>query len=107
MQRRSVQDRRAAKGGLLPETCMPRFYFDLDASDLDGAGAVDKAGTEFPDVEAARRAALQFLPDYAGDRLRSHMDYQSLHLHVRDESGQAVYRVRLVMQAELPNVGLS
>ncbi|MGV7031024.1 DUF6894 family protein [Methylobacterium symbioticum] len=80
---------------------MPRYFFDLDAPDMAGHTAfTDLTGTEFPDVEAARRAALQFLPHYAGDALRPVRDQHTFNLQVRDESGDIVYRARLVLNGQ-------
>lgn len=52
---------------------MPRYFIDTS----DGQRPlIDNVGQEFPDAEAARRAALDALPDMARDELRS-QDFRS------------------------------
>lgn len=81
---------------------MPRYFFDFDDDVPEPTAHEDWDGLELADEDAARRAALAFLPRYAGDRLRSDLDHQALDLQVRDERGQSVYRVRLVLHGECP-----
>ncbi len=89
-----------------PRPRMPCYFFDLsfDAPVMFGPDAGrDQIGTELPDVDAARRTALEFMPRYAADIFRSDLDHQTLRLQVRDEDGQIVYRAMMLLSGERPD----
>lgn len=72
---------------------MPHYYFDTD----DGSYAVaDESGLDFPDQEAARRAAVSALPDMARDRIPNG-DNRTFSVRVRDEHGNTIYSASLAM----------
>ena len=68
---------------------VPRYFFHLH-NDVD---ATDEEGREFPDVEAARRAAEEDARQMAGESARAgHID-KAHYIEVFDEAGTALFRV--------------
>ena len=75
---------------------MPRYFFDTNDGDMF---AEDDEGLEFPDSEAARRAAVAALPDLARDKLPDG-DRRDFTVSVRDEAGMIVYSASLNLNGE-------
>lgn len=75
---------------------MPHYYFDTD----DGSHLCeDDSGLEFPDEQAARRAAVSALPDMARDRIPNG-DERTFSVRVRDETGNTIYSASLAMKGQ-------
>lgn len=73
---------------------MPRFYIDSS----DGAvPIIDNEGSEYPDAQAARKAALSLLPDMARDEMPDG-DERTFSVSVRNNSGRAIYSARLALK---------
>lgn len=70
---------------------MPRYF--IDSSDGDYTD-IDKEGIELADDVAARRVALDALPDMARDKLPDG-DERSFEVRVRNASGAVIYRASL------------
>lgn len=81
---------------------MPRYFFDLDAdTQLPATAGLDDVGIELADAEAARQAALRFLPAYAQDQSCAEpIEHRCFNLQLRDEAGRIFYRVRLVLDGQ-------
>jgi hypothetical protein len=62
---------------------MPRYYFEL----ADGGRESDDRGTELPDLDAARLAAIVFAGEYISDHPEVVVDRRSLRVLVTDEAG--------------------
>lgn len=75
---------------------MPRYFFDTDDGDFR---CVDDEGAELPDMEAARLAALDELPDMARHKLPDG-DRRTFSVRVRDEAGIAIYVATLDLVGE-------
>lgn len=73
---------------------MPRYFIDTP----DGQRPlIDNSGQEFPGAEAARRAALDALPDMARDELPNG-DRRTFAVSVRDASCRAIYSAKLMLE---------
>ena len=80
-------------------TPRPLYFFDVD----DGDRTIrDDTGTEFPDVEAARTAGMEILPEVACDRLRDNERF-IFTSNVRDEDGEVVFRAVMSLVIERLN----
>lgn len=78
---------------------MPRYFIDTS----DGQRPlIDNVGQEFPDAQAARRAALDALPDMARDELPNG-DHRTFAVSVRDTSGKAIYSAKLMLEGHWHN----
>lgn len=71
---------------------MPRYFFDIHDT---GKIEKDDTGTEFPDLEAVRKAAMKTLPDIARQEIPKDGDQRSFVVLVTDEDGQPVYSATL------------
>ncbi len=79
---------------------MPRFFFDT----YDGEFfAPDHEGQELADIQAAKLVAQDALPDMASDKLPDGSDQRVFIVRVRDEAGQVVVQVSLMLIAEYPS----
>lgn len=72
---------------------MARFFFD---SVKNGRSFSDDEGSELADAEAARLAALEFLPELLQHRppLRDGSTYE---VSVRNDAGRSIYRASLTI----------
>ena len=70
---------------------MPRYFFDIH----DGGSTRDDIGTECADDEAARKIAIQTLPDIARDEIPKDGDRRQFVALVTDEDGRAVFSATL------------
>ena len=70
---------------------MPRFFFDI----RDGFVTHDEDGTELPNVEAVRKAAMDLLPQVAADEIPADGDRRHFTVLVTDEGGHPVYSATL------------
>lgn len=77
---------------------MPRFFFDTYDGDLF---VPDNEGQELEDLEAAKAAAEEELPQMAWDGLPDG-DQRTFIVSVRDEAGQVVLRAALSLFVEYP-----
>lgn len=68
---------------------MPCFYFDI----LDNKKTADPEGQEFPDLAAARAAALACARDMAAADVRAGHVFLRHGIVVRDEGGDALFTV--------------
>lgn len=75
---------------------MPRYYIDTDDGDFED---IDGEGYELPNAEAARKAAIDALPDMARQKLPDG-DRRVFAAQVRDESGAIVYVATLTLVGE-------
>ena len=75
---------------------MPRYFFDTDDGDRSHR---DDDGLDLPHPEAARRAALDALPDMARDKMPDG-DRRTLVAAVRDERGTVVYSATLSLEGD-------
>lgn len=73
---------------------MPRFFFDI----VNGALMVDDAGTEFPNVHAARDAAINVLPAVAREEIAAGHGHEVVVL-MRGETGRALFTASLTLTA--------
>lgn len=73
---------------------MPRFF--IDTSD-ESVFIQDKDGQDYPDVEAAKNAAVAALPDMARDRLPDG-DARNFLAIVRGEDGSMLLQASLTMK---------
>ncbi|MGF7055696.1 hypothetical protein GGC47_004909 [Bosea sp. OAE752] len=73
---------------------MPRF--NIDSSD-GAVPIIDNEGSEYPDAQAARKAALSLLPDMARDEMPDG-DERTFSVSVRNTSGRAIYSARLALK---------
>ena len=73
---------------------MPRYFIDTDDGDIAHG---DSDGHDLPDAEAARRAALDALPDMARDKLPDGDD-RTFTATARDEQGAVVYVATLILK---------
>jgi hypothetical protein len=80
---------------------MPRFFFDIDDGESREA---DSRGSELPNAQAARNAAIAILPDVAREELPDG-DRRTFMCKVRDESGNVVFIATLSLVAEWINRG--
>ena len=76
---------------------MSRFYFDFDDH---GGTTIDTDGEEFPDIDAAKREALEALGDAARDFARLGAE-DRLSVRIRDAEGailevSATFETRLI-----------
>jgi hypothetical protein len=71
---------------------VPLFFFDVQDS---GKVQKDGTGTELPDAEAARTAAMRFLPDIAREEIPRDGDQRAFVVLVTDEDGRPVYSATL------------
>jgi hypothetical protein len=85
----------SALSACFTEFAMPRFFFDIQ----DGGLTVDDVGTEFPNVHAARDAAIRVLPDIARDYIAPHAD-REISVLMRNEAGQEVFKASFSLRAE-------
>ena len=69
---------------------MPRFFFDI----RDGHSTVDDVGSEFPNVHAARNAAIKALPEIARDQIGSGCS-REVSILMRDEAGRNLFAASL------------
>lgn len=74
---------------------MPLFFFDIQ----DGQLTADDVGSDFPDVHAARDAAIRVLPDIARHEMGLGESRQVAVL-MRNEAGQAVFAASLIISTE-------
>lgn len=72
---------------------MPQYFFDFDDGCLL---AVDQKGRNLSGDEAARRAALDTLPDMARDTL-ARSDHRTFGVTVRNVEGAVVYTATLTL----------
>lgn len=70
---------------------MPRYFFDIH----NGGPRRDDTGTECADLDAVRRAALQFLPDLAREEIPKDGDRRTFTVLVTYEDGHPVYSATL------------
>ena len=75
---------------------MPRYFFDTDDGDRSHR---DDDGLDLPHPEAARRAALDALPDMARDKMPDG-DRRTLVAAVQDERGTVVYAATLSLEGD-------
>lgn len=75
---------------------MPRYFFDINDGEKESR---DDIGYELPDAEAARRAAIEVLPDIARDVLPDG-DRRDFTSSVRTEEGQTIFQAKLSLVAE-------
>lgn len=75
---------------------MPRYFFETNDGDVI---CRDDEGQDLPDAEAARKAALEALPDMARDRIPDG-DHRVFVTTVRDERGATVYVATLLLKGE-------
>ncbi len=73
---------------------MPRYFIDTDDGDTSHR---DVDGHELRDDEAARKAALNALPDMARDKLPDG-DHRTFKVMVRDERGTVVYAAAMTLK---------
>lgn len=75
---------------------MPKYFIDTDDGDLH---IKDEEGLEFFDLEAARDAAQQVLPDMARQKMPDgeQRDFRAV---LRDEHGLVLYIVTLSLKGE-------
>lgn len=71
---------------------MPRFF--IDTSDGDTLSR-DQEGEEYASAEAAREAAIGYLPGIA-DAMLPDGEHRTFRSIVRDEAGTTIYEARLV-----------
>ena len=74
---------------------MPRFFFDI----TDGGLILDDVGTEFPNVHAARDAAIKVLPDVARDEIGEGQSREIMVL-MRDDADKALFTAALTLTAK-------
>ncbi len=72
---------------------MPRYF--IDSSDGDDTD-IDKEGLELADDAAARKLALDALPDMAREKLPDG-DERTFTVSVRDAGGRVIYRACLAL----------
>ena len=72
---------------------MAQFFFD---SVQNGLAFHDDEGSELPDAEAARLAALEFLPELLHHRV-PFGDSAAYEVAVRDEAGRLIYQATLTI----------
>ena len=70
---------------------MPRYFIHTDDGDVAHR---DDEGHELPNMQAARAAALDALPDMARDKLPDG-DRRQFKVIVEDENGGAIYEAAL------------
>ncbi|GJE30693.1 DUF6894 family protein [Methylobacterium oxalidis] len=75
---------------------MPRFYIDSNDDDFH---LRDEEGQEFPNLAAARDAAMMMLPDMAREKLPDG-DQRVFCVNVRDERGATRYTATLSLVGE-------
>lgn len=75
---------------------MPRFFIDTDDGDYR---LQDDEGFEFPDQGAARKAAVDALPDMARQKLPDG-DRRVFAARVRNENGIIIYVATLTLAGE-------
>ena len=75
---------------------MPRYFFDTDDGDQSHR---DDEGHDLPDVQAARVAALDVLPDMARDKMPDG-DRRTFVASVRDDQGAIIYIATLSLKGE-------
>ena len=75
---------------------MPIFFFDTDDGDTRYG---DQEGLDLPDKAAARRAALDALPDMARDRMPGG-DQQTFAVSVRNDQGVVIYAANMSLSGE-------
>ncbi len=73
---------------------MPRYFIDADDGDFPHR---DEDGHDLPDDEAARRTALDALPDMARDKIPDG-DTRTFTATARDGRGNVVYGASLVLR---------
>ncbi len=78
------------------ETLMPRYFIDTDDGDRLHQ---DHTGHVLPDTEAARKTALDALPDMARDKIPDG-DTRTITATARDEQGNVVYAATLTLKGE-------
>ena len=66
---------------------MPLFYFNI----RDGRGIDDTAGTELPDLKAARREAISFSGAVIENEVNHLPVNEDLRLEVADETGLTLF----------------
>ncbi|KMO32991.1 hypothetical protein VQ02_22265 [Methylobacterium variabile] len=69
---------------------MPCFFFDI----RDGHLIVDDVGSEFPNVHAARNAAIKVLPDVAREQIGAG-ESREVSVLMRDEAGRNLFTATL------------
>ncbi len=75
---------------------MTSFFFDIDDGERQDH---DDVGQELPDLKAARKAAIDVLPDIARDVLPDG-DRRDFVTVIRTESDEVVFRAKLSLVAE-------
>ena len=73
---------------------MPRYFIEADDGDFNHR---DEEGHDLPDDEAARKAALDALPDMARDKIPDG-DQRTFRATARDEQGNMVYGASLTLK---------
>ena len=68
---------------------MPRFYFHV----RDGADIRDEAGTELPDIDAARNQAIASSAQMIGDLGRKFRLSEFWQMTVTDENGRELFEL--------------
>jgi hypothetical protein len=76
---------------------MARFYFDSGDSDLTFE---DEIGVECAGLGEVRRAGFEGLIDLTRESLKS-VDGQQLFVEVRDENGDKIMRLSLLLRVKL------
>ena len=72
---------------------MPRYFIDTADGDLS---MIDNEGLYYPSDEAARKAALDALPDMARDEIPDG-DARRFSVAVRSSEGRAIYSAELTL----------
>lgn len=75
---------------------MPRYFIDYDDGQL---GLRDEEGTCYPDLRAARDAAIAALPDMGRDPPPEN-GHRAFRAHVRNDAGAVLCTVTLNLEAE-------
>jgi hypothetical protein len=73
---------------------MPRFFFDITDT---GKASPDGEGTEFPDLHAARAAALRTLGEIAKDELPDG-DFRDFVIAIRQDDGPVLLSASLSLK---------
>ena len=67
---------------------MPRFYFDIR---IEAELLEDWEGTDLPDLEAARLAAIEDARSLMSDAVRIGYDIASRSIEIRNEAGEVLF----------------
>ncbi|WP_298961776.1 hypothetical protein [uncultured Methylobacterium sp.] len=74
---------------------MPLFFFDV----RDDQEIIDDVGSEFPNVHAARAAAIKLLPDLARD-CKDVANGHEISVTMRNEVGEYIFMASLTLNAK-------